>query len=125
MATKQVEKKDTKNGREQLLRPRCSVIEQAEGDIVLKLEMPGVTNGNLEIDVDANELRITGRRPMASNPAGNYLVRERSQGSFHQAYTLDDTIDHDRVDAALEAGVLTLTLHRKESEKPRRIQIKS
>jgi hypothetical protein len=40
MATKQLEKKDTKNGREQLLRPRCSVIEQAEGDIVLGWRCP-------------------------------------------------------------------------------------
>jgi len=125
MATKQLEKKDTKNGREQQLRPRCSVIEQPEGDILLRLEMPGVAKSSLEIEVDASELRITGRRPMAVSSGGNYLVHERSRGSFYQAYTLDDTIDHGRIDALLEAGVLTLTLHRKESEKPRRIQIKS
>jgi HSP20 family protein len=87
--------------------------------------MPGVAKSNLEIDVDTNELRITGRRPMAASSSGNYLVRERSRGSFYQAYILDDTIDREKIDAVLEGGVLNLTLHRKESEKPRRIQIKS
>jgi HSP20 family protein len=124
MATKQLEKRQTKDGREQLLRPRCSVIEEAEGDILVKVEMPGVTKDNLEIDVDSNELHITGRRAISTS-SGSPLVSERPRGSFYQAFTLDDTIDRQKIDAVLEAGLLTLRLHRKESEKPRRIQVKS
>ncbi len=124
MATKQLEKRQIKDGREQVLKPRCSVIEEAEGDILVKVEMPGVTKDNLEIDVDSNELHITGKRP-TSTASGNPLVSERPRGSFYQAFTLDDTIDQQKIDAVLEAGLLTLRLHRKESEKPRRIQVKS
>jgi HSP20 family protein len=87
--------------------------------------MPGVSKECLQIDLDANELRITSRRPAAGPSSGSYLVRERSRGFFYQAYTLDNTIDHGKIDAVLEAGVLTLTLHRKDAEKPRRIQVKS
>jgi HSP20 family protein len=124
MATKQLEKRQAKDGREQFLRPHCSVIEVAGGDILVKIEMPGVSKDNLEIDVDSNELHVTGKRP-TSAPSGDPLVSERFHGSYYQAFTLDDTIDRQRIDAVLEAGLLTLRLHRKESEKPRRIQVKA
>ncbi len=107
-----------------MVRPRSLVQEKAEGDIVLKLEMPGVAKQDLEIDVDASELHIVGRRAAAKS-TGTYLARERPQGSFRQVYTLDDTIDRERIDAVLEGGVLTLTLHRKEAVKPRKIFIRS
>jgi HSP20 family protein len=51
-------------------------------------------------------------------------MRERPSGTFRQVYTLDDTIDRNQIEASLEGGVLTLTLHRRESEKPRKIMIK-
>jgi len=127
MAGKEVEKMDKKPAareRELLIRPRCSVCEEAEGNILLKLEMPGVSKENLEIDVDSGELTITGRRPVPAD-GGVFLVRERPQGSFRQVYTLDDTIDTNKIDAVLEGGVLTLTLQRKESEKPRKITVRA
>jgi len=126
MAGKEVEKMDKKQAareRELLIRPRCSVCEEADGNILLRLEMPGVAKENLDINVDSGELTITGRRP-AQASSGVFLVRERPQGSFRQVYTLDDTIDSNRIDAALEGGVLNLTLHRKESEKPRKITVR-
>jgi len=125
MANKESDNKHSKSSdHEPMIRPRSSVTEKAEGDIVLKLEMPGVGKQDLEIDVDAGELSITGRRP-AGKGEGTYLVRERAQGGFRQVYTLDDTIDRGRIDAVLEGGVLTLTLHRKEEVKPRKILIRS
>ena len=65
-----------------------------------------------------------GRRE-AQPPEGDYLLRERRDGSFFRAFTLDDTIDPEKIEAAMDAGVLTVTLHRKESEKPRKIAVTS
>jgi len=125
MANKETERKDLKvPEHEPQLRPRSSVLERADGNIVLKLEMPGVSRQNLDIDVDSGELAVTGRRPETQS-AGTFLVRERPRGSFRQVYTLDDTIDPGRIDAVLEAGILTLTLHRKEAVKPRKIAVRS
>jgi HSP20 family protein len=125
MANKETERKDLKTAdHEPLLRPRSSVLELADGNIVLKLEMPGVTRQNLEIDVDSGELAITGRRPEPQG-GGTFLVRERPRGSFRQVYTLDDTIDPAKIDAVLEGGILNLTLHRKEAVKPRKIVVRS
>jgi HSP20 family protein len=125
MATKETDRKELKTvDHEPLLRPRSSVTEMPDGNIVLRLEMPGVSRENLEIDVDASELAITGRRPSARSD-GDFLVRERPRGSFRQVYTLDDTIDPAKIDAVLEGGILTLTLHRKEAVKPRKITVRA
>jgi HSP20 family protein len=125
MANKETGHKELKGAdREPMLRPRSTVTEQPDGGIVLKLEMPGVSRENLQIDVDSGELAITGRR-IEARSAGTYLVRERPQGSFRQVYTLDDTIDPAKIDAVLEGGVLTLTLQRKEAVKPRKITVRS
>ena len=109
--------------RAQFIRPHCYICEEEAGVISLKLEMPGVAKDRLEIDVDGNELKITGER-QAGGSEGTYLLRERPQGSYRQIYTIDDTIDRNKIEAILEGGVLILRLHRKESEKPRKIVIK-
>jgi len=123
--TKDVEvRKQREEAQVQFIRPFCFICEEDAGVITLKLEMPGVIKDRLEIDVDGNELHITGERA-ESAVEGTYLIRERRPGTYHQAYTLDDTIDRNRIEASLEGGILTLTLHRKESEKPRKISIKT
>lgn len=125
MGTKETDRKELKAAdHEPLLRPLGTVSELPDGNILLRLEMPGVSRENLEIDVDASELCITGRRA-EPRVGGTFLVRERPRGGFRQVYTLDDTIDPAKIDAVLEAGVLNLTLHRKEAVKPRKIAVRS
>lgn len=108
----------------QFVRPFCSICEEQAGAIKLKIEMPGVAKEQLVINIDGNELQITGKRETTLGTEGNYLIRERPSGNYRQAYTIDDTIDRNKIEASLEGGVLTLTLNRKESEKPRKITIK-
>ena len=122
---KDVELRKEKEKKEpvRFIRPLCLICEEEEGAVTLKLEMPGVSKDRLDIDVDGNELQITGTRE-SSGSEGTYLVRERPLGTFRQIYTIDDTIDRNRIEASLERGMLTLSLHRKEAEKPRRITIK-
>jgi HSP20 family protein len=122
---KEVEvRKEKEKEQERFIRPYCFICEEEEGVVTLKLEMPGVSKDQLNIDVDGNELEITGNRELRSSK-GTYLMRERPLGIFRQVYTLDDTIDRNKIEASLEGGVLTLNLHRRQSEKPRKITIKS
>ena len=121
MATRETERKQDQ---ERLLRPACLVCEEGEGSIVMKLEMPGVDQDHLELHYEDNTLQITGRREDVLEE-GSYLIRERRPGSFYQAYTMDNTIDPQTIEAGLADGVLTVRLHRKEAEKPRKITVKS
>jgi len=105
------------------LRPLSTMCEE-EGTITLCLEMPGVPKDGIELEVEGNDLRIRGkRRAPEAQPGVQYLVRERAVGDFYENYTLDETVDRNRIDAVMEGGVLTVTLHLREAEKPRRIQI--
>ena len=119
MAEKNIER--AKESR-QTVQSCCDVFEK-DGAITLRLEMPGVTKEGLSINIDGDRLEIRGRRDIAAKGQGTYLVREIRDADFYQVYTIDETIDRNRIDASMKNGVLLLKLTKKESEKPRRIQI--
>ena len=100
------------------------MICESQDTVVLRMEMPGVEQKDLDIRIENNELHVSALRS-GDDPGGIYLVRERLTGEFFRVFTLDDTIDRDKVDARLENGVLHVTLHLKEAEKPRKIEVKT
>lgn len=113
----------TKSEHRRALVPASQVAE-ADGRVEVRIEMPGVAKSDLEIRAEGQELTVIGRR---QEPAidGTWLLRERPRGDFRKTYSVDGSIDLDKVEAALANGVLTLTLPMKEAAKPRRIDIKS
>jgi HSP20 family protein len=116
MAEKTVEKT------RKYLEPRCAVSESKDGRLHVRMEMPGVRKEDLDIRVENNEMRIVGRRDLPQDH--HYVLRERPQGDFLQAFTLDETVDQGKVDAKLEKGVLSVTLELKEHVKPRTVKIR-
>lgn len=102
--------------------PPCSIHEE-EGKVVLTIEMPGVDKNDVSISVANDELKIFGRREARKSEA-TYLLRERRVADFASSYTLDDTIDRERIEAESSRGVLTVTLHLKEANKPRQITVR-
>ncbi len=117
MAEKTVSRRPT------YLQPRYSVGEARDGKIRIVVEMPGVRKENLEVRMENNELRILGRRDPALE--AKYVLRERRPGDYLQSFTLDETVDQSRVDAAIQNGVLTVTLELKDQVKPRTIKVRS
>ena len=105
--------------------PACCDIFEEDGRVVLTLEMPGVSKENLEIHVEGDELRISGRKDRSMWPEGNYMIHEIRDADFVQKYTLDDTIDREKIEATLTNGIVHLSLGLKESVKPKKIEIKA
>ena len=104
-------------------RTPLSTVYEHEGRVIIRLEMPGVSKDGVDIRVEDNRLSVRGTP--GNGYHGEYRVRERRRGQFLMDYTIDNTIDRNRVDAELRNGVLELRLERKESEKPRRIAVKA
>lgn len=100
----------------------CDIYEE-DGKILIVLDMPGVTRENLSVHMENDELQITGKRSSPDIRNGKYLVREIPDADFYQAYTVDRTIDRDKIEAVLSQGRLHISLSIRESEKPRKIQI--
>lgn len=97
-------------------------VHRQEGRVMVSIEMPGLTQQDVEIVVENQQLLVSGLR-RAEAADGIYLVRERRFGRYERVFNLDETIDTDRIDAKMRNGVLTLTLPVKEAAKPRKIAI--
>ena len=108
--------------KELTLRPASTICEEA-GAVILKLEMPGVPKDAIDINIEGDTLTITGTR--TSEESGPYVIRERRRGDYRSTYTLDERVDRGKIDAAMDRGVLTLTLHLRDEVKPRKIKVKS
>jgi HSP20 family protein len=103
--------------------PRASVFDNQDG-FTVEVEMPGVNQSGLEITFDNGELTLVGHRA-AATPAGQTetVYRESHGHDYRRVFEVDATIDASRIAARLDQGLLTLTLPKAESAKPRRIEI--
>ena len=81
------------------------------------------TRSQVEISVVGNELSVKLDRPDLVEEGAAYHRRERPSGSFTRVLRLPLEVDPDRVEAELSDGVLTITLPRAESAKPRTIRV--
>ena len=113
----------TGNGvnRVNFLTPLANILETKDA-YLLEAEMPGVTKEGLDVSVENGELTIVGRRSVPA-PQGQALYRESRGFDYRRTFELDLSIDAARISAKLDQGVLTLTLPKAESVKPRKIAV--
>jgi HSP20 family protein len=104
------------------IRPAGAISEVADA-LKLCLEMPGVGKDDVDINIEGDTLTVQGKREEPSD--GAYLVRERRRGVYRATYTLDERVDREKIEAKMESGVLTLTLHLRDEVKPRKIEVKT
>ena len=103
--------------------PPVDVYEDAQ-QVVLKLEVPGVKLEDLDIRLENQRLTVKGeRRFEAEEKAENFHRIERRFGSFVRSFTLPQTVDTEAVNAAYDAGVLTISLTKKAEAKPKQVKI--
>lgn len=115
---------DTHAWTRQLVFPPVNIWEDENGFYV-EAEIPGLTMEDLEIYVhDGDHLSIKGNRK-ATAAEGHWHRRERASGEFERSFRLSDAVDVENVEAKLQDGILTITLPKSESVKPRKIEIKS
>ncbi len=70
-----------------------------------------------------NRMLDQNARPWVPAVDKGYQRVERSYGTFARYFTLPETVDSERVRADYSAGVLTVTLPKKEVAKPRSIKV--
>ena len=89
---------------------------------VIEAELPGVVKEDLDLEVVGNSVTIKGQRKR-QNGKGPVLREERDYGSFGRTIQLPFDVNAEGVQASLQRGVLTLTLPRREEDKPKKVQI--
>jgi HSP20 family protein len=103
--------------------PPVDLVE-AEDHFVLKADLPGLAEGDVNIEVQEGTLTISGERKAEheQREKGWYRI-ERSFGRFSRSLTLPDGVDPDRIEASFSHGVLEVRIPKPEERKPRRIEI--
>lgn len=100
-------------------------IFETEHEITLLADMPGVKAGDLAIDLRDNVLTMSGDVVPPEGQDEIDVMREYRTGSYYRQFTISDTINQSRIEAALADGVLRLTLPKAEAAKPRQIAVKT
>ena len=103
--------------------PAVDIYEDAK-KVVLKLEVPGIEEKDLDIRVENHTLTVKGERKFeAEEKEQNFHRIERRYGSFYRAFTLPETVDTESVKASYNAGVLKLELAKKPEAQAKKIEI--
>jgi HSP20 family protein len=103
-------------------RPRYEVTE-TENAYRVTVGLPGVPKDGLEITDENGELRISAKRASALPEGRVARYRETSDAPYELVLAHDGTVDTGKIEAELKDGVLSLTLAKSESAKPRKIAV--
>lgn len=99
-------------------------IQEDSGRLVVRLEVPGMERQDFDIDVIDNHLVVRGQKRFSEeHRSGRYHVLECAYGSFERAIPLPVEVDPGKADARYRRGVLTVTLHKHERARGRRIPV--
>lgn len=115
---------DTNDSRVWRETPRADILE-GDQDYIIRMDLPGVTVDDLEINLENRVLSVKAAREREF-PEG-YKARRRempAKSHWQRSFNLGDGVEVDKIGAKLDSGVLTVTLPKAEKNLPRRIEVK-
>lgn len=98
-------------------------IYETDAGLVLRADLPGVSLDTLELQVQDNKLTLFGRMEQVVPENARLLHQEYETGDFLRSFILSDEVDHQRIAAKLNHGVLEVVLPKADKPEPRRIQV--
>jgi len=106
-------------------RPAVDIIGNEES-YILRADLPGVDPEQVDIEVEAGVLRITGERDNVREEGDqNFQRYERHSGKFSRRFTLPDAVDVDKISAKTVNGVLEIIIPKQPKLAPKKIKIKT
>jgi HSP20 family protein len=99
-------------------------IHETENELVLKADLPGINEKDIDIRVENNMLTVRGERSFSHEvKEDNYLRIERSYGSFSRSFGLPNTVNTEAIKAEYKNGVLTVEMPKRAESKPKQVKI--
>jgi HSP20 family molecular chaperone IbpA len=102
--------------------PPVDIWEDKEG-VTLFADLPGVAKEGLDVHVDRDTLKISGKRTVKEEPQAESNYTEMPARDYYRAFTIGEEIDREKISAQLTNGVLKVVLPRAERAKPKKIAI--
>ena len=101
-------------------------IKEEKDRYLLQADLPGVPPDQIEVSMEDGVLTIQGeRKTEAKEVKEGYKRVERTYGSFYRRFTLPDTADSEGISAKSDHGVLEITIPKKPSVQPKKINVAS
>ena len=103
--------------------PAMDLVE-TDDDFVLRADLPGLSEGDVNIELEDNVLTVSGERKSEheERKEGYYRV-ERASGSFSRSLTLPEGVNPEGIKASFDRGVLEVRIPKPEERKPRKVAI--
>jgi HSP20 family protein len=93
-------------------------IAETDGEFHIELAAPGLKKDDFKVNLDKNVLTISVEKKSENVEEGKkYSKREYSYNSFVRSFTLPETVDHSKIEATYNDGILVLNIAKKEEAK--------
>jgi HSP20 family protein len=113
------------NGHKENWIPAVDILEK-EGNLILRAELPGISEKQIDLKLEGNTLTLKGERKMdKEDNKNNYQRVESFYGSFTRSFRLPETVDLEKISADYKNGVLTITIPQKPEIRPREIPVRT
>ena len=103
--------------------PKVNVYEY-DDKIGIVAEIPGLDKKNVSVEVEEQILTISGDKHGFDSDGGKCITRELKQSSFKRSFNLGEHLDGDDVSASFKDGMLSISIPKKEPEKPKKKFVK-
>ena len=99
-------------------------IYETENELVVKADLPEVSEKDLDVRVENNTMSIRGERKFEQKTEKDNSLRvERTYGSFTRSFSLPNTVNTEGIKADYKNGVLTVTLPKRAESKPKQVKV--
>ena len=98
-------------------------IYESENALTVVLEMPGVNKDNVDVNIEDGVLTVEGRIDFTKYDGLQPVYSEYNVGPYRRSFQISSQIDHSKIAAQMQNGIMTLELPKAETAKPRRIQV--
>ena len=103
--------------------PKVNVYEY-DDKIGIVAEIPGLDKKNVTVDVEEDVLIISGDKHGFDDSGGKCITRELKQSAFTRSFNLGEYLDGKNVSAKFKDGMLSISIPKKEPEKPKKHSVK-
>jgi len=98
-------------------------IRENEENVILTMELPGLTKEDVNISVENGVLTVSGERKYFRGKGERVHLEEAAYGTFRRRFTLGEEIAEDKIYAKMDKGVLEIMFGKREAAKPRKVEV--
>jgi HSP20 family protein len=101
-------------------------IRETDSDYLMEVELPGLSEKDVEVKLDNNLLTISSNREEKQEEKKNgYVMRERRTARFSRSFVLPEGVDREKITAEYKNGILHLGFPKVPAAKPKTIEVKA